>query len=166
MEKTGALELVTGFIDVHNHGAVGVDVNEADVEGLMKIAAFLATRGVTAWMPTLVPDRQENYRRVIDAIDELMIVQEGKPVAQAVGVHYEGVFANEKMCGALRPEFFRSGLSAVGSGQAERTTPSAQSGGHPSLVRRGADELQKPAREQGRITQSAERTTPSAQSDG
>lgn len=109
--------LFPGFIDVHNHGAVGIDVNEADVEGLLKIAAFLASRGVTAWLPTLVPDSDENYRRVINAIDELMIVQERKPVAQAVGVHYEGVFANEKMCGALRPEYFkkRSQLSVVSS---------------------------------------------------
>jgi N-acetylglucosamine-6-phosphate deacetylase len=29
------------------------------------------------------------------------------PIAQVVGVHYEGVFANEKMCGALRPQFFK-----------------------------------------------------------
>lgn len=102
------LRLLPGFIDVHNHGAVGIDVNEADVDGLLTIAGFLATRGVTAWVPTLVPDSDENYERVIAAIDEFMIVQGGKPVAQAVGVHYEGVFANGKMCGALRPEFFKS----------------------------------------------------------
>ncbi|MEQ1644762.1 MAG: hypothetical protein ABL959_15040, partial [Pyrinomonadaceae bacterium] len=82
----GDLVVTSGFIDVHNHGAVGVDVNEADVDGLLKIGLFLASNGVTSWMPTLVPDRDENYRRVIDAIDELMIVQEGMPVAQAVGV--------------------------------------------------------------------------------
>lgn len=105
------VEVTPGFIDVHNHGAVGVDVNTADVDGLLKIGAFLATQGVTAWMPTLVPDRDENYRRSIDAIDELMLRQVGLPVSQAVGVHYEGVFANEKMCGALRPEYFRSGIS-------------------------------------------------------
>lgn len=108
------LRLLPGFIDVHNHGAVGVDVNTADINGLLKIAGFLARNGVTAWMPTLVPDRDESYRRVIDAIDELMVRQIGLPVAQVVGVHYEGVFANEKMCGALRPEFFRSGRLAVG----------------------------------------------------
>ena len=45
--------------------------------------------------------------RVISAIDKLMTIQSEHPVAQAVGVHYEGVFANEKMCGALRPQFFK-----------------------------------------------------------
>ena len=99
--------LLPGFIDIHNHGAIGIDVNEADVSGLFKVAGFLAANGVTAWLPTLVPDSDENYRRVIDAIDELMEMQVGMPVAQAVGVHYEGVFANHSMCGALRPEYFK-----------------------------------------------------------
>lgn len=102
------LMLYPGFLDVHNHGAVGIDVNEADIDGLIKIAKFLASQGVTAWMPTLVPDSDEVYRRVIDAITRLMEMQGDMSIAQAIGVHYEGVFANEKMCGALRPEFFKA----------------------------------------------------------
>ncbi|MBX3245469.1 MAG: N-acetylglucosamine-6-phosphate deacetylase [Acidobacteria bacterium] len=104
---SSGLRLTAGYIDVHNHGAVGIDVNEADTDGLLEIARFLARNGVTAWLPTLVPDSDENYRRVIEAIDRLMEIQAEMPIAQAVGVHYEGVFANEKMCGALRPQFFK-----------------------------------------------------------
>lgn len=102
------LDILPGFIDVHNHGAVGIDVNEADAEGLLEIGRFLARHGVTAWMPTLVPDSDANYRRVISEIERLMLLQKDQNAAQAVGVHYEGVFANEKMCGALRPEYFKS----------------------------------------------------------
>lgn len=101
------LRLFSGFIDVHIHGAVGVDVNAGDVDGLMEVARFLARNGVTAWMPTLVPDSDENYSRVIGEIDRLMELQVSEPIAQAVGVHYEGVFASEKMCGALRPQYFK-----------------------------------------------------------
>ena len=101
------LVLVPGFIDVHIHGAVGVDVNAADADGLLEVAQFLAANGVTAWMPTLVPDSDENYARVIAEIERLMDWQQIRPVAQAVGVHYEGVFASEKMCGALRPQYFK-----------------------------------------------------------
>lgn len=96
-----------GFIDIHNHGAAGVDVNGADTDALLDAAEFLARQGVTAWVPTIVPDTDENYRRAIGAIDRLMEVQTGRPVAQAIGVHYEGVFANQAMCGALRSEYFR-----------------------------------------------------------
>ena len=49
-----------------------------------------------------------------------MLLQEGKPVAQAVGVHYEGVFASEQMCGALRPEFFKIGQWAANGGRLPR----------------------------------------------
>lgn len=112
--------LLPGFVDIHIHGAVGVDVNAADRDGLMEVAAFLARKGVTSWVPTLVPDSDENYRRVIGEIDALMELQVGKPIAQAVGVHYEGVFANEKMCGALRPRFFKSGQWSVSGGQLPR----------------------------------------------
>src|SRR4051812_16521414 len=62
------ITVIPGFIDVHNHGAVGVDVNAADLNGLLKVAAFLAQNGVTAWMPTLVPDSDENYSRVVAAV--------------------------------------------------------------------------------------------------
>jgi len=75
---------------------------------LREVSKFLAGRGVTAWLPTLVPDSDENYGKIIEAIDELMKTQANEPIAQILGVHYEGVFANEKMCGALRPQFFKT----------------------------------------------------------
>ncbi len=102
------LKLYAGFIDIHNHGAVGVDVNTATADDLRKVGKFLASEGVTAWLPTFVPDSDEVYRKVIAAIDEVMETQSDEPIAQIVGVHYEGVFANEKMCGALRPQFFKT----------------------------------------------------------
>jgi N-acetylglucosamine-6-phosphate deacetylase len=102
------LTVYPGFIDVHIHGAIGVDVNAATTDDLRRMARFLAENGTTAWLPTFVPDSDDNYRTVIAAINELMRTQSGEPIAQAIGVHYEGVFANEKMCGALRPRFFKT----------------------------------------------------------
>lgn len=99
--------LYPGFIDIHIHGSMGIDVNSADTEGLREMAGFLVSRGVTAWLPTLVPDSDANYRSAVSAIEGLVNIQEERAVAQAVGIHYEGVFANEKMCGALRPGYFK-----------------------------------------------------------
>lgn len=99
--------LFPGFVDVHCHGAVGVDVNTADADGLIEVGTFLAKNGVTAWLPTLVPDSDENYARVLGEIERVTAIQAEMPIAQIAGVHYEGIFANEKMCGALRPEFFK-----------------------------------------------------------
>jgi N-acetylglucosamine-6-phosphate deacetylase len=110
-DKTINLEnrtLFAGFIDIHNHGAIGVDVNAASADGLRAVGEFLASQGVTAWMPTFVPDADEKYRKVVRAIEEVIKIQAELPIAQIVGVHYEGVFANTGMCGALRPEFFKT----------------------------------------------------------
>jgi N-acetylglucosamine-6-phosphate deacetylase len=103
-----AATVFAGFIDIHIHGAVGVDMMTASAGDLRKMARFLASRGTTAWLPTFVPGTDANYRKSVDAIDELMKAQTGEAQAQALGVHYEGVFASEKMCGALRPEFFKT----------------------------------------------------------
>src|ERR1044071_1809727 len=45
------LTLLPGFIDVHLHGAVGVDTMEASADDLHRVALFLAQNGITAWLP-------------------------------------------------------------------------------------------------------------------
>ncbi|HEX8355738.1 MAG TPA: N-acetylglucosamine-6-phosphate deacetylase [Pyrinomonadaceae bacterium] len=102
------LTLYPGFVDVHIHGAVGVDALEASAEDLGRVALYLAREGVTAWLPTLVPAPVEDYRRAVGAVEELMRVQDATtPAARALGVHYEGPFVNERQCGALRTAYFR-----------------------------------------------------------
>src|ERR1044072_3159870 len=56
--------LLPGFIDVHIHGAVGVDVMEATADGERKVSVYLAAQGVTSWLPTLVPGSDESYASV------------------------------------------------------------------------------------------------------
>ena len=53
------LRVLPGFIDVHTHGAAGVDVNAADVEGLRKIGRFFASQGVTGWLCSILTDTPE-----------------------------------------------------------------------------------------------------------
>jgi N-acetylglucosamine-6-phosphate deacetylase len=100
--------IYSGFIDVHNHGTVGIDVNEANAESLKNVGKFLAKNGVTSWLPTFVPDSDVVYRNVIGEIEKCIEVQQNAAQSQIVGVHYEGIFANPKMSGALRPEYFKA----------------------------------------------------------
>ena len=103
------LTIVPGFIDVHIHGAHGVDTMAASDEDLYRVSQFLASQGVTAWLPTLVPGSDEENERAVAAIDSLMATQEKRaPAARAIGVHYEGPFVNPEQCGALRKQFFRT----------------------------------------------------------
>jgi N-acetylglucosamine-6-phosphate deacetylase len=108
------LTLLPGFIDVHIHGAVGVDTMEADADDLHRVAQFLARNGVTAWLPTLVPAPVEDYRRAVHAIETLIRAQDERPAAARVlGLHYEGPFINSAQCGALRPAYFQTFMGAT-----------------------------------------------------
>jgi len=110
IDLTG-MTLFPGFIDVHIHGADGVDTMNASTEGLHRVSVFLARNGITSWLPTLVPDSLSQYQRATKAIDDLMADQRTRSTqgeARALGVHYEGPFVNDQQCGALHREYFRT----------------------------------------------------------
>jgi N-acetylglucosamine-6-phosphate deacetylase len=131
------LTLFPGFIDLHIHGAAGVDTMTAGAGDLRRAGEFLATNGVTAWLPTLVPSGEEQYERAISSIEDAMAqasicdterrseyrLQSGfadsekDPTevgtlntghARILGVHYEGPFVSSEQCGALHREHFRT----------------------------------------------------------
>ena len=97
--------LLPGFIDVHIHGAVGIDVMDATAEQLNEIGVFLASQGVSGWVPTFVPAADEDYARAVEAIAK---AAQSSPGARVLGVHYEGPFVNSAQCGALHTEFFKT----------------------------------------------------------
>ena len=96
--------LLPGFIDVHIHGAAGIDVMDATVAGLREVSEYLASQGVTSWVPTFVPASDEHYASAIAVISEAM----NGPGARVLGVHYEGPFVNTAQCGALHTEYFKT----------------------------------------------------------
>jgi N-acetylglucosamine-6-phosphate deacetylase len=100
----GGLTVLPGFIDVHIHGAVGVDVMEATGDGLQLVSDYLASQGVTGWLPTFVPASDENYATAVRAISQSM----QNAGARVLGVHYEGPFVNSAQCGALHTEYFKT----------------------------------------------------------
>ena len=99
--------LLPGFIDVHNHGAVGVDVMEATPNGLREASEYLATQGVTGWLPTLVPGSDAEYEYVANVVSEVMRDSEYRG-ARVLGLHYEGPFVNSAQCGALHVQHFKT----------------------------------------------------------
>ena len=99
--------LVPGFIDVHTHGAAGVDVNAADEAGLRKIAAFFATQGVTAFNASVLTDTPETTEKCLGAIANVMS-DRGKG-AQLLGAHLEGPFLAREYKGAMPEYLLREG---------------------------------------------------------
>ena len=102
----GGATLFPGFIDVHNHGSFGIDVMNAQDDGLRDVSRYLASQGLTSWLPTLVPATDNNYARVAQAIESTM--QKSSGAARVVGLHYEGPFVNMAQCGALHKAHFQT----------------------------------------------------------
>lgn len=102
--ELSGLTLLPGFIDVHIHGAVGIDTMDASAEQFAEVSGFLATQGVTAWLPTFVPASHEQFSRAVREIAKSINARG----ARVLGVHYEGPFVNTLQCGALHTEHFKT----------------------------------------------------------
>ena len=104
VDLTGMV-LLPGFIDVHIHGSAGIDVMDATPQQLTELSTFLATQGVTGWVPTFVPAADDVYANAVEAIAKAANNANG---ARVLGVHYEGPFVNSAQCGALHTEHFKT----------------------------------------------------------
>jgi len=91
--------LLPGFLDLHTHGAAGVDVNAADPEGLRKISRFFASRGVTGWQCSILTDTKEQTLAAIAAARR--VIEEGSGGARLMGIHLEGPCLSVQYKGAM-----------------------------------------------------------------
>lgn len=104
-------KVVPGFIDIHTHGAVGVDVNGADVDGLEKIGAFFAKHGTTSWLASILTDTEEQTCR---AISQCLSYQKSLRMgAQLLGIHLEGPFLASQFKGAMPEHLLKKGSLAL-----------------------------------------------------
>ena len=101
----GGLIVLPGFVDLHAHGAVGVDVMDADPDGLRQMARFYARHGVTAWLPTTMTASARDLERALEAVGEVLgPVDRG---ATVLGAHLEGPYLSKARRGAQDPSLIR-----------------------------------------------------------
>lgn len=97
--------VMPGFIDVHTHGAVGVDVCDADdPTAIEKIAKAKLEEGCTAWCPTTLTLPPEQLEASLQHVAEY---RKNEKYAKVLGVHLEGPFVNPACCGAQNPAYLR-----------------------------------------------------------
>lgn len=99
--------VVPGFIDVHTHGAVGVDVNGASAEDLEKIGRFFAGNGTTSWLCSVLTDTVEQTQWCIDQFKAHNAGEQ--PTAELLGIHLEGPFLAAEYKGAMPEHLLRKG---------------------------------------------------------
>ena len=91
-----------GFINVHIHGAAGVDTMDEDLDALKRLAEFLPTTGVTSFLPTTMTLPIEKIHGALERIREGKSFSSG---AKIIGAHWEGSFISKKFCGAQDADY-------------------------------------------------------------
>lgn len=98
--------IAPGFVDVHCHGAVGVDFNGTDttVSDLRRAAAFKAAHGTTSFLAAVATASPEATLRSLDLIHRAVGADGG---ADLLGAQAEGPYFNPEAAGAQATEHIR-----------------------------------------------------------
>ncbi|RLG18686.1 hypothetical protein DRN63_01065 [Nanoarchaeota archaeon] len=97
--------IIPGLIDIHTHGAGGVDVSKGSI---IKFAKFKASEGATACIPTLslpvdeLPQRFKEIKEELSAVEEL-------DFPQIIGFRIEGPFLRH--AGGIDKEVLSKGIN-------------------------------------------------------
>lgn len=91
--------IVPGFLDVHTHGAVGVDVNAAEPEDIEKVCRFQASQGTTGWLGSVLTDTREQTLWCIEQFKQWEKLEHQG--AELLGIHLEGPFLSPDYKGAM-----------------------------------------------------------------
>lgn len=96
--------LAPGFVDVHVHGALGVETMDATQDALQTMSRFFAQNGVTSYLPTTLTASGSAITNALHAIRDH--VDDGTG-ATILGAHLEGPYLNVEKCGAQHPQHIR-----------------------------------------------------------
>lgn len=117
-----AATVVPGLLDVHTHGAAGVQVIDGPDADLDRLAGFYAAHGVTGFLATVGGSRDHVLAGVAAVRTRLAEAPAQASGARCLGVHLEGPFISPAALGAFRPDsalapdpaFLREVLDAAG----------------------------------------------------
>ena len=97
--------VIPGLVDLHFHGSAGADMSDGDLEGLHRMGAYEASRGVTAMCPATMTLPEDVLMRAAQAA---AAYEPAANEAALVGINMEGPFISPSKVGAQNPEYVRN----------------------------------------------------------
>lgn len=101
------LWLSPGFIDIHNHGGIGIAFGVGDKleSDLQAYAEWVLKTGVTGFVCSVVGATSQDLNQILKSY--VPILEKGTHGARALGLHLEGPFLNVEKKGAFNPKWLR-----------------------------------------------------------
>ena len=101
----GAL-VIPGLVDIHVHGCAGADFSDGDYAGLVRMARYLARRGVTSFAPASMTLPYDALDKAFHAAARLH--REGlADGARLMGIQMEGPFLSREKRGSQNSAYLR-----------------------------------------------------------
>lgn len=93
-------QVAPGLVDTHIHGFAGVDVMDANPDGLRQMSEALVSTGVTSFLPTTLTSSFEELEKAAISIASVFGTEKG---AKIQGIYFEGPYFTEEYKGAQNP---------------------------------------------------------------
>ncbi len=99
--------VIPGLVDVHIHGAMGADFSDGDKEGLVAMAQYLLTEGITSFAPASMTLPYESLEKACTCAREFSDAAP-EDCARLMGIHMEGPYFSEKKKGAQNGAYLKN----------------------------------------------------------
>jgi len=96
--------VIPGLIDIHIHGCAGSDVSDGSKDGIKNMSGFLASRGITSFVPTTMSLPLYSLHNISDSVNACISEPDPKG-ARILGIHMEGPFISPNKKGSQNVKY-------------------------------------------------------------
>ena len=102
----GGATVIPGLIEVHSHGAMGCDFSDGSYEGLVEIAKYFLSCGVTSFAPASMTLPYDVLEKAF-ATARRIVEEQPENCARLRGIQMEGPFFSYAKRGAQNPDYLK-----------------------------------------------------------